>query len=134
MNSGRIHSKISRQDTNVQRERRRWPRLQLRLHVNFSVPQAERKAEGEGTTRDVSAGGAYFFTPNWQVLEEGAKVKLRLTGFSQYNAGPLFRTLEGEGTVVRLEPASEVEHKDYSTGGVAIEFDERPEVDMEQIA
>ena len=106
----------------------------MQLHVNFSIPEADKKAEGEGTTRDVSAGGAYFYTPNWQVLEEGTRVKLRLTGFSQYNAGPLFRTLEGEGTVVRLEPDARAHDGDYSTGGVAIEFDERPEVDMEHIA
>ena len=105
----------------------------MQLHVDFKAPDADRKAQGEGTTRDVSAGGAYFFTPNWQVLEEGAKVEIRLTGFSQYNAGPLFRTLEGEGTVVRLEPSSEVDNEEYSTGGVAIEFDERPEMDMEHI-
>ena len=60
-------------------------------------------------------------------------MQVRLTGFSQYNAGPIFRTVEAEGTVVRLEPSSEVAHEDYSTGGVAIEFDERPQLQLEHV-
>ncbi len=113
-------------------ERRSWPRLRLRLNVQFSSPPQraeEPEAEGSGFTDNVSAGGMYFLTPDWHRLHAGQKLELRISGMSGYNHGPLFRTLGGTATVLRLD-APEVEKSPFAKAGVAMSFDERPRVEL----
>jgi hypothetical protein len=111
-------------------ERRQWPRLNLKLNVQFAAeaPQ-EEGVDGTGTTANVSAGGLYFNTANWKGLEPGQNLQLHLSGLSGYDAGPLFRSLRGKATVLRLDiPGNE--ETAYSRVGVAVRFDERPRVDV----
>jgi len=107
-------------------ERRKWPRLELRLNVEFSSPQG---VGGSGITDNVSAGGMYFLTGDWQGLSTGQGLVLRLSGMSSYNEGPLFRTLGGKATVLRLD-LPETEGLPFAKAGVAMRFDERPRVEL----
>ncbi|MFO8006318.1 MAG: PilZ domain-containing protein [Candidatus Brocadiia bacterium] len=110
-------------------ERRKWPRLSLKLTVEFFSPSRE-ELEGTGTTENVSPGGIYFRTTQWHELEVGQEVALTLSGFSAYNLGPLFRTLRGEARVLRLEPPDEEREATYGQAGVAVEFEETPRMDI----
>lgn len=114
-------------------ERRQWPRLPLRLKVDFSSGGREELMEGTGLTENVSAGGLYFRTGDWHRLEKGDPVVLTVSGMSGYNHGPLFRTVGGKATVLRLdEPeASEVP---YARAGVAVRFDERLRVEFANLS
>jgi hypothetical protein len=115
-------------------ERRSWPRLRLRLNVQFASPgeaeqEEEQSAHGAGFTDNVSAGGMYFLTPDWRQLHTGQKLDLRISGLSGYNNGPLFRTLGGTATVLRLD-LPDVEDSPFAKAGVAMSFDERPRVEL----
>ena len=107
-------------------ERRKWPRLELRLNVDFRSVEPEEQASGTGTTKNVSAGGIYFQTPHWQQLETGSIVRVKLSGFGQYDVGPIFRSLEGRAKVLRLDPPADYEEE---KGGVAVKFQESPQFD-----
>lgn len=113
--------------------RRKWPRLPLRLKVDFSPAGQEEHAQGSGVTDNVCAGGMYFRTRDWHLLQPGQPLELRVSGMSCYNHGPLFRTLGGTATVIRLDaPASE--DFLYARAGVAVRFDERPHVDFANLS
>lgn len=116
-------------DSNVTVEKRKWPRLDLNLNVEFESAEPAREAGGTGTTRNVSAGGVYFVTPNWRILEPGVKVTIQLSGLAQLNAGPIFRSLKGEATILRLDTPQEANNNSYAKAGVAARFDERPRVE-----
>jgi len=100
----------------------------LRLNVEFSPPEQERPS-GRGVTDNVSAGGVYFLTPDWQDLRPGQSLMLRLSGMTTYNEGPLFRSLGGRATILRIN-APESLDSPYARGGVAMRFDERPQVQL----
>jgi hypothetical protein len=108
-------------------ERRKRPRLQLRLNVEFS--SAEGQAGGFGITDNVSAGGVYFLTPDWQGLKTGQNLFLRLSGMNNSTDWPVFRTLGCKATVLRLDAPSD-EEVPHAKAGVAMRFDNRPRVDM----
>lgn len=110
-------------------ERRKWPRLPLKLNVEFFSPSRE-ELEGTGTTENVSAGGIYFRTTQWHELEVGQDIAVSLSGFSAYNLGPLFRTLRGEAEILRLEPPGEEAEPSYGQAGVAVQFGETPRMDI----
>jgi len=110
---------------NVSIERRKWPRLELRLNVDFRAARPEDQASGTGVTKNVSAGGIYFCTSEWRQLECGTVLEVQISGFGQYDVGPIFRSLEGKAEVLRLDPPAE----DEEEGGVAIRFEESPEFD-----
>ncbi|MGD2174033.1 MAG: PilZ domain-containing protein [Candidatus Brocadiaceae bacterium] len=111
-------------------ERRQWPRLPLKLNVRFFAG-GQQKAPRVGVTDNVSAGGLFFHTADWQGLEENQQVVVELSGMSGYNAGPLFRTIAGTATILRLEePRTDSEQR---KAGVAARFDERPRVDLYQM-
>jgi len=97
--------------------------------VEFSVRDRERRIGGSGTTENVSAGGAYFRTSQWEELSPGQGLDFQLSGLTGYNVGPIFRSLRGKGTVLRLD-APEPRGTPLGRGGVAIRFDERPRVDV----
>lgn len=106
-------------------ERRESPRLGLRLNVEFLTEAEDRRSHRMGTTSNVSAGGVYFMTDEWQSLKAGQELGIRLSGLSGYGAGPLFRSLRARATVLRVdsptEPATPI-----TKAGVAIRFNERP--------
>jgi hypothetical protein len=108
-------------------ERRRWPRLNLQLGVSFSETDEASQPLGMGITANVSAGGAFFLTGDWRELSAGQGVFLRLSGMSRYNDGPLFRTLGGKAHVLRVAPPGAARR---DKGGVAVQFDERPQVEL----
>ena len=110
-------------------ERRKWPRLPLKLNVEFFSPSREA-LEGTGTTENVSPGGIYFRTTQWHELEVGQEIAVSLSGFSAYNLGPLFRTLRGEAEILRLEPPGEEVDAPYGQAGVAVKFGEPPRMDI----
>ncbi len=116
-------------------EKRQWPRLHLRLNVEFAESEA-REAEhvsGTGTTDNVSAGGLYFHTADWKGLRAGLDLQLHLSGLSGYDAGPLFRSLRGKATILRVDVPKD-ENSGYSRAGVAARFDERPRVDVYRLS
>jgi len=108
-------------------ERREWPRLALKLNVEFFAEQDEQEPHGAGTTENVSAGGIYFRTPEWGDLKIGQNLGLQLSGLSSINHGPLFRILHGRATILRVDLPPE-EAPPYGTAGVAARFDERPRI------
>jgi len=108
-------------------ERREWPRLTLKLNVEFFGREGEREPHGAGTTENVSAGGVYFMTTDWQNLRVGQNVGLHLSGLSSYNHGPLFRILHGRATILRVD-TPEAAAPPYRAAGVAARFDERPRI------
>lgn len=124
---------IARCVAGVATEKRKWPRLPLRLNVEFASGEPQAKAEGSGTTENVSAGGVYFLTSYWPNLKPGLKLSLYLSGFSGYNAGAVFRRVAAEGTVLRLDPPVEEEGA-YRKAGVAVRFEKRPEVDIYRLS
>jgi len=99
----------------------------LRLNIEFQSAGSDGRANGRGTTRNVSAGGIYFRTPSWQELEPGTILQVKLSGFGQYDVGPIFRSLEGEAEVLRLNPP--VEKEEDNKAGVALRFQESPQFD-----
>ncbi len=107
-------------------DRREWPRLDLKLNVEFFV-EREAADQGTGTTANVSAGGLYFTTPEWDKVRVGEQVGVQLSGLSSYNHGPLFRILHGRATVLRIDAPSAPDPA-YRTGGVAVRFDEKPRI------
>ena len=109
-------------------ERRDWPRLQLRLNVEF-CPEGEEEPGRLGATANVSAGGLYFLTSEWQGLASGQGLTLRLSGLSGYGAGPLFRSLCSKATILRLD-VPEDEHSPYAKKGIAVRFSEKPRFDV----
>jgi len=106
-------------------DRRESPRLNLALNVAFLTEGQERQATRMGTTANVSAGGVYFSTSEWQGLRPGQEVGLRLSGLSGYGAGPLFRDLRVRADILRVDPPAE-QTGPYAKGGVAARFTERP--------
>jgi hypothetical protein len=102
-----------------------YPRVPLALTVHFAAGEDEQELQGVGTTKNVSAGGAYFLTSEWQSLGVGQDLGLELSGLSIYNHGPLFRELRGRATVLRVDPPDD-SRPPYRNAGVAVRFDERP--------
>ncbi|RXM21772.1 hypothetical protein EO238_27300, partial [Citrobacter sp. AAK_AS5] len=88
------------------------------LNVEFLREGEERRACRAGTTTDVSAGGAFFRTNEWDGVTVGEEVALRLSGLSGYGTGPLFRSLRARAKVLRLEVAEEASHR-FEQAGIA---------------
>ena len=110
-------------------ERRKHPRLNLKLSVAFR-PQAEPpKREGKGTTLNVSAGGACFETAEWSDLAPEGQMEMRLSGFSRYGSGSLFRELHAAATVMRLDPPAP-EVSPLERARVRVRFDEPPHFEI----
>jgi len=78
-----------------------------------------------GTTRDVSAGGVYFHTSEWEGIEAGQEMAVRLSGLSGYGAGPLFRSLRARVRVLRVDPPA-AGRVPIEKAGVAAQFLEKP--------
>ena len=115
-------------------EKRQWPRLHLKLNVEFSAEASSRQSlSGSGTTANVSAGGLYFHTADWGDLQPGQDLQLHLSGLSGYDSGPLFRSLRGKATVLRVDSLTD-EGNGYGKMGVAVRFDERPRVDVYRLS
>ncbi len=110
---------------NRETERRNSPRLNLTLNVEFLREGEETQACHLGTTANVSAGGVYFSTPEYQHVDPGTRIGLRLSGLSGYGTGPLFRSLRARGRVVRVDRPEAAEAV-YDKAGVAVEFVEKP--------
>lgn len=109
-------------------ERRRWRRLGLKLHIDFSAVDNGEKGRGSGVSDNISAGGVYFFTRDWDALSRGQELTLDMTGLSSYNAKAAFRHVTGKGAVLRLDFPEE--QKEPFWVGVAAEFSERPRFDV----
>jgi len=105
-------------------ERRASPRLDLTLSVEF-LSEGQEQPSRMGTTRNVSAGGVYFTTPEWHGLSEGQTLQLRLSGLASYGTGPLFKDLRARAVIRRLEPPQDPSSA-YARAGVAVSFVERP--------
>jgi len=115
---------------NSPNDRRARPRLNLRLNVEFITEGQELQACRMGTTANVSAGGAYFHTAEWQDLQAGQELGLRLSGLSGYGSGPLFRDLRAKARILRLKvPGAEA--APFAKAGVAVRFSEQPCFEVE---
>ena len=111
-------------DSQSAKDRRESPRLGLRLNVEFLSGAEGGRAHRLGTTANVSSGGVYFTTGEWQDLSVGQELGVRLSGLSGYGAGPLFRSLRAQATVLRVDPPRE--GASTTRAGVAMRFNERP--------
>ena len=115
-------------------EKRQWPRLHLKLNVEFiAEAHGSQRLIGSGTTDNVSAGGLYFHTADWTELRPGQDLQLHLSGLSGYDSGPLFRSLRGKATVLRVDDLKS-EDGGFGKMGVAVRFDERPRVDVYRLS
>lgn len=104
-------------------DRRKAPRLRMRLDVDYRGKDTEKGIEGRGKVKNVSAGGAYFTTQQ-DGLEPGSKLHLRLSGIMPYTRGTTFTGLEGEARVLRIEEA-----EDADKVGIAVKFEESFQLD-----
>jgi hypothetical protein len=114
-------------------DKRAWPRLELQFNVEFNDAGEAEFASGTGSTENVSAGGIYFQTADWQELREGQNLDMRLSGLNSYGRGPFFRTLMGKVTILRLQ-LPDTPTDPYSRAGVAARFDGRPQVDVYRLS
>lgn len=112
-------------DSQDAKDRRDSPRLGLRLNVEFLSGADGGRAHRLGTTTNVSSGGVYFTTNEWHDLTVGQELGVRLSGLSGYGAGPLFRSLKAQATVLRVD-APDGENAHIRRAGVAMRFNERP--------
>lgn len=110
---------------NGTREQRESPRLNLKLEVEFLGKEEDRHHSRQGATENVSAGGVYISTVEWEGLEVGQEVALRISGLSGQGIGPLFRSLRVTAKVLRVDPPKRQENS-FERGGVATRFCERP--------
>jgi hypothetical protein len=94
------------------------------LNVEFLSGAEGGRAHRLGTTANVSSGGVYFTTSEWRDLSAGQELGVRLSGLSGYGAGPLFRSLKAQVTVLRVDPPRE--GASPLRAGVAMRFNERP--------
>jgi hypothetical protein len=93
--------------------------------VEFLTAVGAARAHRLGTTANVSSGGVYFTTSEWQGIDAGQELGVRLSGLSGYGAGPLFRSLKAQATVLRVDTPPEGPEPS-SRAGVALRFNERP--------
>ena len=114
-------------------EHRARPRLSLRLNVEFVTEGQELQACRMGTTANVSAGGVYFHTAEWQDLRVGQELGLRLSGLSGYGSGPLFRDLRASARILRLKLPDE-NAGPFAKARVAACFREQPCFEVEHWA
>lgn len=114
-------------------EHRARPRLRLRLNVEFISEGQELQACRRGTTTNVSAGGVFFHTAEWQDLQVGQELGLRLSGLSGYGSGPLFRDLRAKARILRLG-TPEQKADPFAKAGVAAQFCEQPCFEVEHWA
>ncbi len=100
----------------------------MKLNVEFA-PEGEQEPARMGATANVSAGGLYLVTSEWQGLQAGQDLNLRLSGLSGYGAGPLFRVLRSRATVLRVDDPND-EDRAYERKGIALRFSEKPRFDV----
>jgi len=112
----------------MMKDRRQWRRLPLKLNVEFLSQEDKHEASGTGITKNVSAGGLCFMTRDWEGLKLGQELSLRVGGFGTYDSGPLFRSLRGKVSIVRLD-VPEAESGPYAEAGVAAQFHQPPRFD-----
>lgn len=105
-------------------ERRRHPRRETALVMELVCPSVPGNGGGRFTvlTGNISAGGAFFRTPQWRELPVGGRAKfaILLPSPSQGENWHCFR-LSGLGTVTRHHGADHTTDSDWR--GVALSFD-----------
>jgi len=85
--------------------------------------------EYHGKTVNISAGGVCLDTAEWRRVRVDDRLSLRISGFSRYGTGTLFREMRGSGVVLRVrEP--EAEPQSSGRAMVALRFDETPRFDV----
>jgi hypothetical protein len=110
-------------------EKREHPRLSLHLNLAFNAPTTGGVGECRGETVNVSAGGACFDTAEWHDLKVADRLSLRISGFSRYGTGSLFRELRGSATIVRIDPAMS-DGNAVGKARVALRFEETPRFEV----
>jgi len=96
-------------------ERRRSPRFGFSLPVKVCFPHHVDGASGDGSTRDISARGAYFIVPRDGIgVAANLDLEITLTGEVTGGTDVLIRV---SGKVVRVEELSE---SDEARVGVAV--------------
>lgn len=105
----------------VKSEKRKYSRKEAHLFTVFI-----RSGSGEelplpqiGYTRDISAGGAYFFTQS--EVDEGDHVSVTVHLTADWAEGGNPPRLEGEGTILRVEKARKA-FPSIDVTGAAVQF------------
>lgn len=81
--------------------------MPIKLNVDFFTDKDTGAANRVGKTVNISAGGVYFGTTEWDGLGVSDEVEMRLSGLSAYGMGSLMRTLRGRMTILRVERPDE---------------------------
>lgn len=113
-------------------DRRKDQRLPLTLDVEFTAGKnLGAGAPCSGVTRNVSAGGVYLETRIGKLIENGTPVflKIAVPKQAEESAEPL--VLHCEGTVCRIEKFSDSDDTEGAALGVAVKFDNRPNIEFQ---
>ena len=116
--------------TDKENEQRQWPRLELQLNVEYWSAAKESPVSGTASTANVSVGGVYFLTSDWERLRPGQNLELRLSGLAAYSPKSAFRNVSGKATILRVDKPESADSPE-SKAGVAVRFHERPGVGIQ---
>ncbi len=81
--------------------------------------------EYRGETLNIGAGGVSIETPEWRQVRVDDRLSLRISGFSRYGTGNLFREMRGSGVVLRVR-----EPQASGRATVSLRFDETLRFDV----
>ncbi len=114
-------------------DRRRFRRLERCFNVTFAIGgDTGSQFLRDGVTRNISAGGMYFTTPDRAGLEAGRKLALRIyvPCAGRMTEHELVACVDGR--VVRTADNRAGEPEEGLA--VAVEFEHRPNLDFEMLA
>jgi c-di-GMP-binding flagellar brake protein YcgR len=105
-------------------ERRRFSRIQVSLPVEYHtrLPDTDAPFQGQGVTRDISLGGAYFHVDSDIYFQPGQILSLTIYAPLPYLEVSDISHLQATGEVVRFEPST----PNRPQAGVALNFLEGP--------
>ncbi len=115
-------------------DRRKDQRLPLALDVEFTPGSSQGAGVPcSGVTRNVSAGGVYLETRIGEAIENGTPILLKIAVPKQTEESAEPLVLHCEGTVCRIEKLSDRDDTQGAPLGIAVKFDNRPNIEFQSL-